>query len=570
MKYERRLIIITIFVAGLLFAGGAFINHYIKRRLEKKLVTDYAAQEAIIGKEVATTLQNRVKTVESTLQVLALNKDIQSLDPKVCNPAIEKAFKELKINIGNIARVNEKGVFYCSINKSIIGLPASKFGNYVQTLINDPKHNTVVSPAVNIPNVKGKISAIHVPVFSVQGKFAGTIGGAIYFNQLATDYLDKIVFAKSGFAGLQDNNGEILYAHIKSNIGKNFFSDDVQAQFGKQPDFNQAIRDAWQGKNTTVHYKLRGDPKIGSITSAEIVPGHRWVVIVNVPEREISELYLQGGLNSAFNVVLIVLGASISLILIIMGSDIVRSNELQKAKDQFVSLVSHQLRTPLTSIRLFSEMLEDKQVGELNPSQTDYVKNISISTERMIRLVGDILNTSRIELHRIKVNPAPTDLINFIKSFIEEVRPLADEKKVILKFKSNVESTPKIPLDQTLLGQVVHNLLTNAIRYTNQKDGVVEVSVSQKGQNYQLDVRDNGIGIPPKAQKKVFHQFYRAQNAIRVEGEGTGLGLYLVKMICQVTGCKISFYSKENEGTTFSVTIPMKGMESIKGDKSLS
>lgn len=249
--------------------------------------------------------------------------------------------------------------------------------------------------------------------------------------------------------------------------------------------------------------------------------------------------------------------------------DITKQKELDQAKDEFISLVSHQLRTPLTAIRLFTEMLVDGQVGKLTNDQQSYLEKVDASTQRMIQLVGDILNISRVELGRLKIAPVETDVPALITSHVDEVEPLASAKKVKITFKPTTK-LPNIAIDPILFGQIVHNLLTNAIRYSNGSNGRVEVQFTKKDESYVLAVSDNGIGIPKAAQARIFERFFRAENAVKAEGEGTGLGLYLIKLVLQSSGGNVWFESKEGQGTTFYVSIPLSGMVSKAGDKSLN
>ncbi|HSE60705.1 MAG TPA: ATP-binding protein, partial [Candidatus Saccharimonadales bacterium] len=247
--------------------------------------------------------------------------------------------------------------------------------------------------------------------------------------------------------------------------------------------------------------------------------------------------------------------------------DITKQKELDRAKDEFISLVSHQLRTPLTAIRLFVEMLIKGQAGKLAKAQQDYIEKVDLSTRRMIRLVGDILNVSRIELGRIKVTPADFDPNAMIQSRIDEIEPLANEKGTKIVFTPT--PLPLIPLDDNVFGQVIHNLLTNAIRYTPSSGGRVDVAFEKKTDGYVLSVKDNGIGIPPEAKAHIFERFYRADNAVRAVGDGTGLGLYLIKMIITTVGGKVWFESNPGQGTVFYVFIPKEGMKAKEGERKL-
>lgn len=248
--------------------------------------------------------------------------------------------------------------------------------------------------------------------------------------------------------------------------------------------------------------------------------------------------------------------------------DITQQKELERAKDKFISLVSHQLRTPLTSMRILTEMLANGQAGKLTETQQDFINKINISTIRMIQLVGDILNVTQIERGRLKVVPLPTDMPELIQWHIDEVSPLAKDRKVKIKYTPSKGIGP-VKVDPVLFSQIIHNLLTNAIRYTAGEDKTVKVSFTKDAEGYTLTVSDQGIGIPKGVQAKIFSSFYRATNAEKLQGDGTGLGLHLIKLIMDATGGKVWFVSKEGKGTTFYVWLPLSGMKKVKGDKTL-
>lgn len=250
-----------------------------------------------------------------------------------------------------------------------------------------------------------------------------------------------------------------------------------------------------------------------------------------------------------------------------MFQDRTEEMKIERAKDEFVSIASHQLRTPLTAMRLFTEMLMDGNVGELLPKQKDYLHKVEQSTDRMIKLVADILNVSRLELGRLKIRPVPTDLIALTKTYIDDIKPIASEKHVKITLWSSNNDWAQIPLDPTLMGQIIHNLLSNAVHYTSPKNGTVEVSLTQKSGKITMSVKDNGIGIPTEFKARIFQRFGRADNAVAVESQGTGLGLYLIKMIVDAAGGTVTFRSKQTVGTTFFVTFPISGMVGHVGEK---
>ncbi len=236
--------------------------------------------------------------------------------------------------------------------------------------------------------------------------------------------------------------------------------------------------------------------------------------------------------------------------------DITHLKEINRMKSEFVSVASHQLRTPLTSIRLFIEMLERGDVGSLNNDQKEYISNVSQSTKSMIQLVNDLLNLSRIESGKLKINLQSVQLDNLVQEIITEASVLAKEKKCNIIFNKKECNMPLVSTDANLLRQVIHNLITNAIRYSlPDKCGIV-IKI-KKGQDlYTVSVTDSGIGMPKEVQNRIFDKFFRADNAVKTSTDGSGLGLYVAKMIIERLDGKIWFDSKEGEGTTFYVEVP--------------
>ena len=235
--------------------------------------------------------------------------------------------------------------------------------------------------------------------------------------------------------------------------------------------------------------------------------------------------------------------------------DITERKEVDKAKTEFVSLAAHQLRTPLSAIKWYTELLSSRDIGGLNSQQEEYLEKVYAGNERMIDLVNTLLNVSRLELGTLAVDIKPTDVVELMESVFEELEAQIQEKHFELK-KEYDENIILMDTDPKLLRMVFQNLLSNAVKYTPE-GGKLGVKITSRGSELHITVADSGLGIPKNQQDKIFTKLFRADNARKLETKGTGLGLYIVKMIVEEFGGSVSFSSEPNAGTTFKVVLPL-------------
>ncbi len=263
---------------------------------------------------------------------------------------------------------------------------------------------------------------------------------------------------------------------------------------------------------------------------------------------------------------------------IVVIRDISKEIELEKTKTEFVSIASHQLRTPLSTVNWYTEMLLSGEVGDVNPKQKDYLNEIYAGNQRMIELVNALLNVSRLEVGAFIVEPKMINMKTVVEDVINEAKVQFNDRQIKVEtvFDDNL---PEVQADQNLARIILQNLITNAMKYTGTK---INVSLSlQEGilinqrdrkdsSGILIKISDDGMGIPETQKPQIFTKLFRADNARMKDPQGSGLGLYIVKSIIDQTGGEIWFDSKENSGSTFYVLVPIKWMEKRTGTRRLT
>ena len=247
--------------------------------------------------------------------------------------------------------------------------------------------------------------------------------------------------------------------------------------------------------------------------------------------------------------------------------DATKEKGVNKAKTEFVSLASHQLRTPLSTINWYAEMLLSGDAGKINEEQTKYVQEIYDGNRHMTELVNSLLNVSRIDLGTFSVEPEPTDIKALTVEIVKGLEPRVFARHIDFREQYD-DKLPTVNVDPKLIRMVIENLASNAVKYTP-LGGRVTLKIQHRDHDILISVQDTGYGIPKHQQDKIFSKLFRADNVKVQDTEGTGLGLYIVKSIVDYSGGKIWFISAENKGSTFYVSIPQHGMREKQGAKHL-
>jgi hypothetical protein len=350
--------------------------------------------------------------------------------------------------------------------------------------------------------------------------------------QLATDNSSNIII-------ISDPKDKILYANAavekitgykpEELIGKTSSYWSNYTNKNSDPNFYQKIRQ---------QTKIEKKPFYGEFTTLK-----------KNGEKYIAEVYIAPVLDEKGEIIFFVR----------LERDITESKEIDRAKTEFVSIASHQLRTPLAMIGLAVEMLLGGMSGTCDPEANKQLEDIYRDVRGMSKLIDSLLNVSRIEMRTMVIAPEPTNLKDILTDVLKELLPQMKNKSLQIKAFYD-QALPIINIDQNLIRIVLQNLISNAIKYTPE-NGTVSCEMKSNGQDALIKISDTGCGIPENQQNKIFDKMFRASNVIEQGKDGIGLGLYIVKSIVSQYGGKIWLNSKTGRGTTFYITVPLSGMK---------
>jgi len=250
----------------------------------------------------------------------------------------------------------------------------------------------------------------------------------------------------------------------------------------------------------------------------------------------------------------------VTIILLTIGHSLVgsfaRIAEANRMKSEFVSIVSHQLRTPLSALKWSLDLFRTKRLGDINEKQREYLDIINESSTKMIKLVNDLLNVTRIDQGRLVMQIKPFSVEDLIEEIVKEMAMFAKGNNVEIRFKNN-KKLPAVYADPDKIRMVIQNLIDNAIKYSKKEGGSVDIRAEKNEKMIKVSIKDNGVGIPEFLQKEVFGKFFRGDTLVRQKVEGTGLGLFIAKGFVRLSGGQIDFDSKEGKGSNFWFTIPI-------------
>lgn len=303
MQKRTLLISINIITFAAILGAALFFTQVLKSQLVENFIGEEQNHQVAFAENIANTLRSEMESQITLFTTLAQLPEVQSSDPEVCNQKLDDLFLEYGKKLTNIGRMNAQGIFDCSHNRTAIGVNGPERAPHLKTIIEDPEHLPVLGrlippaagTAVTDPN-----TSFHVPIFDKSGKFLGTLGGAINFNDLKDKYLKDVIALEHGYAVIYDNNGDLLYHPRAEFMGKNFWSEEMQNNTARNSDLNEMMKNAGAGKKGTGRYVFEGKGKIAAYAPAVVFPGRVWSVVATVPLEDLQKILLTTIIDRTF------------------------------------------------------------------------------------------------------------------------------------------------------------------------------------------------------------------------------------------------------------------------------
>ena len=537
----RLRIIITIFIVIL----PVFIYVVLLGINDHKIAENQAIEKlSLIAKVTSSEHSQFIDSAKHLLTALSISPEIISYYAKNCSPYLEKLNAKYQ-RYSSIAVVNPQGRVICSSDTKQIGRDLSNTYVYKHTQIN---RVFSVGDYRTDPITNQAVISLAFPLIDINNQLFGMVISSLdldWLNNLSSN--SPTILDHNTVLTIIDNNGTVLV---------------------RKPDSTN-----WLGKQFPLNSLkiITNDTAINTLESTGIDGENRLYAVQKLSSNENSPYVLVGLPDTVINrdsnqillsrllVLLLITAATIVIGISISNQLIVKQikalTELDKLKDDFVSLLSHQIRTPLTSILWFSEILLKNPKTQLNSKSKSLVKDIHQSTTYSINLIGTLLDISKIESGKMPLNLSPINPQKLIKNIFKNNHQEIKKNKLTIKL-SISRSLPILLADQNLLTQALQNLVSNAIKYS-QPNNAVNISIYRRQEMIIFQITDRGIGIKKDDQGRIFCKFSRTDTAIFHSPEGSGLGLYLTKLIAREHHGDVWFSSVPNKTTSFFLGLPI-------------
>ncbi len=499
-----------------------------------KTYQDAQAQELVALTNLArgAAAENRQITegARQLLITIASTPAISSGNPTLCKTFLSSLIEHYS-RYSNLGVANQDGTVYCAADRE-------------QALLNPPTVSLITN------TLASQLFTIGSYYATSQGDAVLNLGYPLNKQQVVYaslslawvgEFINTLSLPSDLVINVLDHRGTVL-ARVPSLPGA------VGSTFAADPLVEQILT---LGSGTTTRLGFDGVPRFYAF--APLDENKSLYFAAGLPQAKLFRdlrLNLLGSLATATVIVVLSLAVASYIGNRLIVEQLESLSRLNRLKDDFINLVSHQLRTPLTSIRWLTESLQDTIKTKSHLLQ---VASIHAASLRLISLTSTLLNISRLESGRLSPNLAPYYLKSLLEHAVKDLRATFPRAKVELVCKTNISLTT----DKTLLGEILRILLNNAATYSPSHK-TITLTAHANPSLVKISVRDTGIGIPSFAKQEIFSRFYRADNARAQAPGGTGLGLYLARLLAKTLGGELTFISRPQKSTTFTLTLPNK------------
>ncbi|MEA1906957.1 MAG: sensor histidine kinase [Euryarchaeota archaeon] len=572
MSHKR---LITLAIAAMLIVVVLGLGYATNREVEKIVRQQSNEQQMLLTRQSAAGIEAFLEEKTVLIEVLATR--VVNVSPEDMTPYFMAVYNKSS-GFSSIGFVSSDGVIVTGYPPEDAAIGLDLYATKRNAKFDRARDNKETYTTRPVPLVQGGIgSNVGVPVYS-DGEFKGVIFATIDISTLSARFLEDTVPKWRGYTYMITKSGRCLYDGTHRGIISEKY---IGILCETNSSYAGVLRDQMPGGAGVGYYFDEDTGKQMVVTYTPVVwRGRIWSVATTVPESEVEVL-----VHSVYRkqilfvtvVISIILAGSGGIILIISGwnrdlekevvrktNDLGMSNrelasantrlrELDRLKSEFVSMVSHELKTPLTSMKISMDVLKSLSGSEKDAdTEKEMFQIVNRSVERQSRLVGDLLDISRIESGNLKLNLKPVDLCEIILESTESMKKIADEQGISIHIDLNCESM-QITGDADRLVQVFVNLIGNALKFTEK--GEIRIQSRTVDGHPEIRVSDTGIGIPPEELDRIFDKFHQVDSGLTREVGGTGLGLAICKGIIEGHGGSIRAESKVKEGSTFVIVL---------------
>ncbi|MFC1645497.1 ATP-binding protein [Patescibacteria group bacterium] len=525
-----------------------FLSEGAQGQIEETIENQFSDAETQLAMEISRSLQEEIDCVVDHLTIMSQVSEVRYGSTEECGRKLKEMHISVSDKLGNLGRLNSDGIFYCGVVDSIVGVDATKY-SYIQKILNDADHDSVMSRAImfQYKDHERYLTAVHVPVYDDDNKFIGTLGGAIYFDEIYETYLKDIAENKGGFIYLVDDNGDILYHPDSDFVGRNQNDQYMRDVFSESSGWQDLAVNSQSGLAGVKKYTYKGEQHLATYVPAHIFSDRHWSVVTSIPTSKIKGFVAPLVLSLEYQVILIVIVLTFFTAGIIFYCQ--RENRFLKKRHEFIDMISHQLRTPVTSIKWNLEVMEKDIKVEKHINQIyEKIINLGVMIENLLFFIEKEKKYKRLGSERI-------DLVEVIQKTLIQLKGKIESKNITVSFEQS-QSKYLILIEKKIINKVIYYLLDNATVYSREDRGSINITIFETDENIRVSIQDNGIGIPQKEQMEVFNKFFRASNASLGKNEGSGVSLYLVKLLIEAQGGVVGFESIEDKGSIFWFEIP--------------